>query len=530
MKKALGLLLFLLGCAKFGPPPGGPEDKTPPEVASVLPASGSIRVDSTTFIEFVFSKKVEKMSLARNVFISPALPDSFRDELKGKTYRILPRRNLTRGVTYVVTLGTGIRDLRGNTLAQAYSFSFSTGESIDSGEIAGQLFEKTAPVLGAAVKLYRVSDSLAPLDWKRPAYQTTSGTSGRFKFSFLPPGRYRILAEAQSKFALYHRDVTALKMGGKQPPFQLFLDVLDTASLKLVDARMNRDRLLVLTFNKTPDFPDTALSHFRISGAEVKLQSAFANPGEKEKLYLTGEFPLVEKEAVLFFSPSSTQGISDSSRFLITASPDKTPPRLVFSDPSNRSERRGVFDTLKLFFSEPVTLNSNESGSGLFDSLDATVPTIWSSPQTNALYFALSKPLRTGEWHRFRLPAGTVADRAGNLFHDSLLVFFRTYFPDSLGSVSGRVWGAKRGETVLEFRELSSGWSKKITVQDSIFSVPLLSGKYFLSGFSDLNRNEKREPGSLSPFRFSESAFFYPDTVFVRARFETEGVEIEVLE
>lgn len=529
MRKALGLLLFLLGCAKFGPPPGGPEDKIPPEILSVRPASGSIRVDSSAFIEFVFSKKVEKTSLARNVFISPALPDSFSDELKRNTYRIFPRRYLSRGITYVVTLGTGVRDLRGNTLAQAYSFSFSTGESIDSGEIAGQLFEKTAPVRGAAVKLYRVADSLALVDGKRPAYQTTSGTHGRFKFSFLPLGRYRLLAEAQSKFALYHRDVTALKMGEKQPSFQLFLDVLDTASLKLADARMNRDRLLVLTFNKAPGFLDTALNRFRISGAEVKLQSVFANPAEKEKLYLAGEFPLVEKEAALFFSPSGG-GASDSIRFLVSASPDKSVPRLIFSDPANRSGRRGVADTLKLFFSEPVNLNPNANGLGLLDSLGIAIATVWSQPQTNALQFVPSQLLRAGEWHRFRLPSGALADRAGNPTADSLLLFFRTYFPDSLGSVSGRISGAKKGETVLEFRELSSGWSRKEKVRDSVYSTGLLSGRYFLFGYGDLNQNGRREPGSLAPFRLSEPAFFYPETVFVRARFETEGVDIEIPE
>ncbi|MCI0596772.1 MAG: Ig-like domain-containing protein, partial [candidate division Zixibacteria bacterium] len=119
-----------MSCAKFGAPPGGPEDKIPPEVLSVSPPSGSIQVDSGVFFEFTFSEKVQRASLAANVFISPPLADSFHDELKGKIYRVSPNRYLKKEVTYVVTLGTGVRDLRGNTLSQAYSLSFSTGEKI----------------------------------------------------------------------------------------------------------------------------------------------------------------------------------------------------------------------------------------------------------------------------------------------------------------------------------------------------------------------------------------------------------------
>ncbi|HXF49483.1 MAG TPA: Ig-like domain-containing protein [Verrucomicrobiae bacterium] len=533
-----GLLLFFLlflSCAKFGAPPGGPEDKAPPEVVSASPPSGSIRVDSGAFLEFVFSEKVARATLAANVFISPELPDSFRDELKGKTYRVHPNRYLKKGVTYVVTLGTGIRDLRGNPLAQAQSFAFSTGETIDSGEIGGQVFDQGAPVFQASVKIYRLSDTAAAADWQKPDYQTSSGKEGLFKFSFLPAGRYRILASLGQKTGLYHRDVRTSKVGEGAFPVQISLAPLDTSALELLDARFNADRLLALTFNRPLDFSDTPAAGFSVitrSPVErIPLRPVFLNPNQKERLFVAGDFPSAEREAVVRFPALAARygrGGADSAVFLIGAKQDGVPPKLVFSEPPNRRERIGFSDTLKFYFSEPVRHNFEVNAPGLFDSSGTPVPMAWSQPQANAYSFAPQRELRPGEWYRFSFPAGAVKDGAGNLSTDSASLFFRTYFPDSLGTVSGGIIGKAAGRIYLEFREVRSGWSRTEAVEDSSFSIPMLSGKYFLSGFVDENGDRKRESGSLAPFRFPEPAFFYQDTVFVRARFETEGIEINI--
>ncbi len=535
MRKALLFSFLFLSCAKFGAPLGGPEDKTPPEVVAVSPSSGSIRVDSGAFFEFVFSEKVARASLAANVFISPALPDSFHDELKGKNYRVYPNRYLRKASTYVVTLGTAVRDLHGNPLAQAFSFAFSTGETIDSGEIAGAVFDQSAPAGQVSVKAYRIGDTAAAVDWQKPDYQTSTGKDGLFKFSFLPPGRYRLLASSGRKSGLYHRDAVTSKIDDKTFPIQISLEVLDTTALELLDARFNSDRLLVLTFNRPLDFADTlaaVFSIFALSPTEsIQVRSAFLNPNQKEKLHLAGNFPTTEREAVVHFPVLAARygkESGDSAVFLIGAKPDETAPKLVFSEPPKGRERAGFSDTIKFYFSEPVGPNFEAQAPGLFDSLAVGVPMAWSQPQTNAFFFAPQRDLRPGEWYRFRFPAGAVKDGAGNPSTDSASLSFRTFFPDSLGTVSGNFSGKTSAPVFLEFRELRSGWSKIETVADSTFSIPMLSGKYFLSGYVDENGNRRHESGTLAPFRFPEPAFFYPDTVFIRARFETEGVEIRI--
>ncbi len=310
---------------------------------------------------------------------------------------------------------------------------------------------------------------------------------------------------------------------------------MDTTALELLDARFNSDRLLVLTFNRPLDFFDTLATGFQISlhspVENIAVRSVFLNPNQKEKLYLAADFPANERGATVRFSVLTARygkDKGDTTLFLIGVKTDETPPKLVFSEPLNRRERAGFSDTLKLYFSEPVFPNFGGNDPGLLDSLGAPIQTVWSQPQANAFFFSSQSPLRQGEWYRLRLPAGAVKDPAGNVSADSASLSFRTYFVDSLGTVTGRLAGKPSGKIYLEFRELVSGWIKTEIVADTFFSLPLLSGKYFLSGFVDGNSNRKREPGSLTPFAFPEPAFFYPDTVFVRARFETEGIEVRV--
>jgi hypothetical protein len=56
------------------------------------------------------------------------------------------------------------------------------------------------------------------------------------------------------------------------------------------------------------------------------------------------------------------------------------------------------------------------------------------------------------------------------------------------------------------------------------FSLDVPPGKYLVSGFLDADGNRKLTPGTINPYRPSETQAFLVDTIAVRARFETAGV------
>ena len=54
------LVALLLGCAKVGPPTGGPVDKEPPRILSHYPESDALKVARDTQVEIVFSEPMNR--------------------------------------------------------------------------------------------------------------------------------------------------------------------------------------------------------------------------------------------------------------------------------------------------------------------------------------------------------------------------------------------------------------------------------------------------------------------------------------
>ena len=50
-------LIIFFGCAAISPPPGGPEDKTPPQLLSSIPESGTYNLKGGFNVKLIFSEK-----------------------------------------------------------------------------------------------------------------------------------------------------------------------------------------------------------------------------------------------------------------------------------------------------------------------------------------------------------------------------------------------------------------------------------------------------------------------------------------
>jgi len=137
------LLFILLGfhaCANQGFPPGGPEDKTPPEIVSSVPYMISLNLLLDQDVEILFSEKIDARTVSNAVFISPTPGEDTEIKVKGKTLLIHFSEPLIKDVTYTITLGTGIKDLHGNSLLHSFTLAFSTGGQLDHNEISGKVF------------------------------------------------------------------------------------------------------------------------------------------------------------------------------------------------------------------------------------------------------------------------------------------------------------------------------------------------------------------------------------------------------
>ena len=179
----LGAVSALLGCAKPGPPGGGPPDELPPEVVSTRPASGETAVDRATTIEISFSEEMNRQTTERSLSITP--PTDLRNfRWKGRTLFAEPVAALPESTTFVVRVGETATDYHGVAMGEAHAFAFSTGSVIDRTIIEGTATVGGQPVASAVVWVCRppvVPDSLGVLS--TCGYVTATDTEGRFRLA-----------------------------------------------------------------------------------------------------------------------------------------------------------------------------------------------------------------------------------------------------------------------------------------------------------------------------------------------------------
>lgn len=110
------------------------KDKTAPTVISVQPNFGTIGIPVDTTVEATFSEPVKASSVTDSTFKlengadgTPVLADvSLSDD--GNVATLTPTTALSPSASYKAAVTTGVKDLSGNKLASAETWSFTTGE------------------------------------------------------------------------------------------------------------------------------------------------------------------------------------------------------------------------------------------------------------------------------------------------------------------------------------------------------------------------------------------------------------------
>lgn len=192
------LLLFTLtlvaACARMGNPDGGWYDETPPRVVGASPTEKATGV-KTRKLHIRFNEFIKIENATENVVVSPPQLESPDIKAGGKSIDIELKDSLKANTTYTVDFSDAITDNNeGNPLGN-YTYSFSTGEHIDTMEVSGWVLaaENLEPVKGILVGLYaNLSDSA----FRTQPMLRVAKTDGRGHFVIrgIAPGKYRVYA------------------------------------------------------------------------------------------------------------------------------------------------------------------------------------------------------------------------------------------------------------------------------------------------------------------------------------------------
>ena len=191
------LSLLLLACASIGSPDGGRYDEEPPVVTSSYPLDKSTGV-KTRKASIYFNEYIKLDNPSEKVIVSPPQTEAPNIRAVGKSIRIDLFDSLQANTTYTVDFSDAIQDNNEGNPMGLYTYSFSTGDRIDTMEVSGTVLnaEDLEPIKGIMVGLYRCDSTLADSTFRTKPLQRVGRTngSGRFTIKGVAPGQYRAFA------------------------------------------------------------------------------------------------------------------------------------------------------------------------------------------------------------------------------------------------------------------------------------------------------------------------------------------------
>lgn len=259
---SLLLTIVFVSCARMGRPDGGWYDETPPTVVAASPADGGINVNDKK-VKIFFNEFIKLENASEKVVVSPPQLEQAEIKATGKRIEVALKDSLKPNTTYTIDFSDAITDNNeGNPLGN-YTYSFSTGNHIDTLEVSGYVLDakNLEPVKGILVGLYGELADSAFL--KMPMLRVARADShGHFVIKGVAPGNYRIYALADQdgdyKFSQKSEQI-AFSHDTITPSFTdafrqdtLWIDSLHIKDItRTAYTRFTPDNIILKAFNET---------------------------------------------------------------------------------------------------------------------------------------------------------------------------------------------------------------------------------------------------------------------------------------
>lgn len=190
-------LILTAACASIGNPDGGRFDETPPRVVGSSPVDGAVNV-SKRKVQILFDEYIKLEKASEKVVISPPQIEPANVRADGKRVKVDFYDSLRANTTYTIDFSDAIEDNNeGNPMGQ-YTFSFSTGDVIDTMQVSGRVLNAAdlEPIKGIMVGLYPADSTWNDTLFRTRPFLRVSRTNGegRFTIKGVKDGAYRVRA------------------------------------------------------------------------------------------------------------------------------------------------------------------------------------------------------------------------------------------------------------------------------------------------------------------------------------------------
>jgi len=528
LKKSAFLLFcgIAYSCATPTTPTGGPPDRQGPKIIGTNPETGTIEFKDNSF-EFRFSEFVDRSSMRPAITVEPDIGIDYALDWGRKSVTMEFENELPEFTTLIVSIGTDLKDMRGNKMSAPVKIAVSTGPEIDEGEMMGRIINaKTGKGSGSQrILLYR-----SPVDLSQKAdYLAETDTSGRFRFSYLRQGTYKAFwADDRNRDKIWNREreraqpfseeFKELEKADIDTLGNIYITTPDTTKPVLQGVGLFSDRRLRLRFsenitisnNTSIELTDTLDNKY--SGA----YPLYVSPAEPYVLFAQSEKQLNPEQA---YKLNINALADESGNFLKkqdivfsgSAQKDTTRQRIIKDD-----HEPGLFpdESLEIVYAAPISDPAIRDSVKVVAGTELVEPWPHLSISRNRLKVLPDGRWRAGVNYEVRI-WDTIRNRSRNmelnLWDENSLGILNVELQDTTNAEQVRLSViSEEGETVAD-----TSFVKSVEILD------LPEAEYRVIAYKDLNRNGIWEFGGVDPFRAPEP-YFIRNEVPVKGSFTAD--------
>jgi lipoprotein len=529
-------------------------------------------------IDIIFDEIVQVQNTFDNIIISPPQKQAPTVKAIGKKISVELQDTLKDETTYTIFFGDAIVDNNEHNVLSGYSFSFATGESIDTLKMSGTLIDAATlnPIAGVMVGIHSdLSDSAftsKPFD-----RITKTDKNGNFSITNIRSGKYRIYA-LDDVGNNYRFNMPDEKIAFSDSIFE------PSASTNVVADTVYRDSVVKLSTGKydTLRLADTVIrkSDVRYSPDSIVLRAfvedyynqyvvkslrpdvrhftIYFNAPNKELPRMEGiNFdigkgvvvePNTRGDTIDYWLKDSALWAIDTLKLRLTyMKMDSTHNLVEQTDTiSLRSQKRRAKSD-KNSTQEFLTLISNAKGSvNYFDTIEISIPT----PAEMDMVKKISLQRRVDTIWQPHKSAITAIDSVGRRYRVAAtlqpsqtyrLVVDSAYFRDIYGNVNkGTTFdftvkskdvyasltlemGVFTGKEIIELIDKNERVIRRaIADKQKVRFDNLDAGTYYARLFVDLNGNGKYDVGNFAEKRQAEPVYYYSKSFELRQMWDNE--------
>ncbi|MCK5832299.1 Ig-like domain-containing protein [bacterium] len=513
------LWIFGLSCARIQAPQGGPEDKSPPEIVETNPQSLSLGVSPTENIVICFDEYIKPI---KNATILLPRVEGLETKIKGKKLTITHKEPFSPNTTYRVSISSKISDYRNNYLSGSEGFAFSTGQSIDSLDIRGRIYQKNgfSPAGDMRVEAFALED-ISPLRIvDNPIAASWVGVDGRFTLNNLPERDYFLRAfrdingDGQPNDGEELAYAPALCKAGERPAWVMLSEPVDTIPPRLISVLAENEHVLKLRFSEDIELRPSARLIFSSSSksTDLILGKGSANTAY---IFVSEAFDIADNRFKLI-------NIED------LAGNELIPDEMSFEVPVVKSD---TLHTKVSYSKEPILPNeslvvklSKPIDKGIIIVEDSTGAKIPGRTSIEHPYWLVFKPLDRWPLRRDLMWAlDSSITIAGEVIEDTIRRRINILDQSQFGALEVRSVVDCENLIISAYSVNDDSAAYRLELSDGFYKADYLpEGSYVLFAFCDANGDSEFSNGQLSPLIFSEEAYISPDTINVRGFWTTE--------